>query len=383
MKPWSVSYYRCPVTGDPLELHAYEEAEAVLSADQRHLLENAELPITSSLIKSGILVSPEKGFYYPIINYIPVLLDFDNPVYTHFERTHQEHRSDWSRYRRPRNRPRPHELITQKSFTVEWNVLRDDELTFTYTHEEREAFIRMELDWPPGPAAPKRFLTLDVGCGFGLESLFLARVTERPVFGIDLNLSLFGAVERVISHPLVNVAVASVFAPPFAQESIDLVYSHGVLHHTYSTRKAFQSILRFRNEEARVYIWVYALEDAQRGKMKKKIGFILELLFRPGIARLPAFLQTPLVTLLAAAHYRRYRKHGLKRDRWKFKNSVHSMRDRWTPRYAHRHSFHEVMSWFIESGLDFELLDPVEYRKAFGRNLIGIGIRGRPARDDT
>lgn len=376
MNRWALPHYRCPLSGEALELHVFEEREIEPSDEQRARARAAGLPDTVwRQVRSGFLVAPTRKFYYPIIRSVPVLLDFDNPAYDLFDEIHGDRRDEWKAWRRPVGKSRPGELLTQKSFTAEWNGLKDDELTFTYSHAEREDFIRMELGGVPAEL-PAGHRTLDIGCGFGLESRFLANVTGRVVFGIDLNLSLFHAPEELLADPLANLAIASAFAPPFEKGAFDLVYSHGVLHHTYHTRRAFESVIRFKKSDAPIVIWVYALEDPNRGKMKKKIGYLMELFWRPKLAAMPAPLQGAIIRFLAWRHFRSYRKTGLKRDDWKFKNSVHSMRDRWTPRYAHRHSFHEVISWFLERGMKYELLDPIAYRAAFQRNLIGIAIRG-------
>jgi SAM-dependent methyltransferase/uncharacterized protein YbaR (Trm112 family) len=354
LNPRAAARYRCPLSGEPLELRVFEHDAG------------------GERVRTGVLGALGAGVFYPVLDGVPVLLDFDNPAYDLFEARHRAHERAWSDLRRPHGSARPGELLTQKSFTSEWNGLVGDALTFTYSHDEREAFIRMELG---GETAET---TLDVGCGYGLEASLLARVTGGAVYGIDTNLSLFRGASAFASDPNVHLAIASAFAPPFERSSFDLVYSHGVLHHTYDTKRAFDSVARLVKPDGTICIWVYALEDAQRGSRRRALTYQVELSARPRIANLPAPLQNAVVNALAWNHYRTYRKRGLKRDSWRFANSVHSMRDRWTPPYAHRHSFHEVISWFVEHGLtDYELLDPVRYRERLGRNLIGIAIRGR------
>lgn len=379
MKLPAASVYRCPVRGAPLDLIVFDEERVALPSEEKAKLCALDLdpaPYTR-FIRNGLLVNREDGYFYPVFEGIPVLLDFKTPIYDQFERRFADRRATWEGLRPPHSSPRPGEKMTQKSFTTEWRAIRDEEeLSFTWTPSEREEFIRMEIAWPR--RASKDWRTLDVGCGIGYEALALANVTQRPVFAIDLNFGLWKTVERLKATPLVHTALASAFAPPFDRTSFDLVYSHGVLMANFNTEKALDSILRFRKPQAPVVIWVYAHEDAQRGKFSRKIVYLLELMFRPMIASMPGPLQSAVIHALARHHYRKYRRTGLKRDLWKFRHSVHSMRDRWTPRHAHRHSFNEVIGWFVERGLQYHLLDPVEYRKKFNRHLMGIGIRGEP-----
>jgi SAM-dependent methyltransferase/uncharacterized protein YbaR (Trm112 family) len=385
MYPWAAHRYRCPLSGAPLQLRAFDQETTPLTGEQRGRIEELGLPVAEfeRRVRMGVLVEPEARRFYPILNFVPVLLDFDNAVYDHFEERCAAYSGAWKRLRRPDGMPRPGEAITQRNFTVEWEAVYNDQLTFTYTHEEREEFIRMELEWPRERMPEPEFETLDVGCGFGAEAHIMQRITQTPVFAIDLNLSLLESHAHFPPNPFVQLAIASAFAPPFEQASFDLVYSHGVLMATIDTRKAFESILRFMKPDGEIYIWVYALEDAQRGNLRRKLAYLIELSARPRIAKLPAPLQKAVIMALAAHHYRWYHKRGLKREHWSFRNSIHSMRDRWTPVYATRHSFHEVLGWFLANGLgEYRLPDPLRYREVLKRNLIGVGIRGRKSDPD-
>jgi SAM-dependent methyltransferase/uncharacterized protein YbaR (Trm112 family) len=350
-----VEHLRCPTCGAPLALHAFG-----VEGDE--------------LVRTGVLLCEACAVRYPVTSSVPVLLDFETPLHGWFDTEHAGDVAAFARYGRPAGAPRPGELLTQQSFTAEWKPMSDDELTFGYTHAEREDFIRLELDWPEHMLATTEGRVLDVGCGAGLEALALHNVTGREIFATDLNLSLLGTGARIDEQPRVHTLVASLFALPFERGSFELVYSHGVLHHTYSTRRAFDAIDAFRREDGVVYIWVYAEEDMTTG-IRIRLGYLGELLTRPAIARLPAAPQTAVVNALAAHHYLRYGRATPHPDKWRFANSVHSMRDRWTALYAHRHSFHEVMSWFLEKGLEFRFVDSLAYERRFGYPLIGIGIR--------
>jgi hypothetical protein len=58
---------------------------------------------------------------------------------------------------------------------------------------------------------------------------------------------------------------------------------------------------------------------------------------------------------------------------------IHAARDRFTPRYAHRHQVNEVTGWFRRAGFDnIEVVDwkdmPAADHDDFRRN---VGVRGR------
>jgi hypothetical protein len=87
-----------------------------------------------------------------------------------------------------------------------------------------------------------------------------------------------------------------------------------------------------------------------------------------------------LVRALAEYQCRRYRKKGpYNKDKWQLRNAEHEVRDRWTVSYAHRHSFHEAIGWYVESQLDYKLVNPVAYFDRLHVPFFGIGIRGTRA----
>jgi len=377
MKLRLASLLRCPIAGEVLELEAFDSTQHPLSAENAAecAVRGIEPQTVETAVKTGVLRCAGCQTWYPIVNYVPVMLDFEAPVFGWFAREHAARLAKQPHYHPPRGTPRPGELSTQRSFSAQWNLLRDDELTFTYTHQEREDFIRIELDWPEGLRGRPNMRLLNVGCGYGLEARFLRNVTSSEVFGTELNLSLLNSGHLFAAQPFVHVVISSLFALPYPQSSFDLVYSHGVLHHTYSTEKAFESIYGFVAPGGKIYVWVYAHEDWDVG-LGRRVSYRFELWARPKIAVLPSWLQSSVVYLFALRHYRIYRRDGHNRHMWKFKNSLHSMRDRWTPRYAHRHSFHEVLHWFRRHGLDCRMVDSWAYLRRFGFPLIGIGLRG-------
>jgi SAM-dependent methyltransferase len=302
---------------------------------------------------------------------VPVLLDFTVGLHRSFA---AEHGRRLRGYRAPSGEPRPGERLTQASFSTEWLTVRDDELTFTYTHRDREDFIRIELGDYLSEARAGGAL-LDVGCGYGTEARLLQRATGMETYGTDLNLSLLAGGPALDREPNVHLVVASLFALPFPRRTFDLVYSHGVLHHTFSTSGAFDAIADFVATDGTLCIWVYAKSDFDRG-LRLRASAAAERALRPLVAAAPAPVQSAVVHTLSVPHFARYRRLGLNRQRWHYRNSVHSIRDRWTPRYAHRHESDEVDGWFRADGFEPVAVDSAAYERRFGMPLIGIGRRG-------
>src|SRR5581483_7017866 len=129
--------------------------------------------------------------------------------------------------------------------------------------------------------------------------------------------------------------------------------SQGVIHHTFSTRTAFDKLSKLPRIGGRLYIWVYSPEDERRNLIRRGL-MLLETLIRPICWRLPERLQTaallPLVPLYML-HQNTVGRHAQAGAvRYGFNEALHAARDRFTPRYVHRHSNEEVCQWFCEAG---------------------------------
>jgi SAM-dependent methyltransferase len=277
------------------------------------------------------------------------------------------------------------ETSVQKTFTEEWGGLGDDETTFIYSDAEllalhRDVWLRFSND-----EAGRVGSVLNVGCGFGKEAVVLSRIFQRAdVFAVDLNLSLLQAAPGLNANPRIHPIIASLFRLPFAPSSVDHVHSQGVIHHTYSTEQAFRAIAAYPRTSGSLFVWVYAQEDSivvpgARGAAIRAYWLLSHRIGRPVLSRLPAPLRNAAMFLLTCAVYPIVKLRD-RRKQWRFRNTLHGLRDAFTPRYAHQHGFNEVLTWFEDAGFEPRLQSPSRYRDLVGRRLVGIGIVGRRAR---
>lgn len=367
MDPRILSALRCPVSSSPLELHVIERDVA----DDR------------PLVRTGILYSEASKHWYPIINYIPVLLTFRTQLVDRFASDHRAALAGLDGYAVPDLTPMPGEVSVQKTFTEEWSGLGNDERTFAYSDDElvalhRDVWLRFsqaEIDAVDS--------VLNVGVGFGKESIVLSEIFPRAdVFAVDLNLSLIQAAANLNRYARVHPIIASLFRLPFAKRSIAHVHSQGVIHHTYSTEAAFRAIAEFTRPAGSLFIWVYAQEDSHvvpgfRGAMIRTYWVVSHRIGRPILSRLPAPLRNGVMVALTAAMYPIVKMRDRRSDQWHFRNTLHGLRDAFTPRYAHQHGFNEVLMWFEDAGFEPRLQSPARYRDLIGKRLVGVGVVGR------
>lgn len=129
---------------------------------------------------------------------------------------------------------------------------------------------------------------LEVGVGMGADHAEWARNCPRSLTGVDLT-------PRAINHTARRLAVLDLSSRllvgdaenlPFADESFDLVYSWGVLHHSPNTAKAIREVHRVlrRSGHARIMIYhsrsiVGALLWARYGLLNGHPGRSLESIY--------------------------------------------------------------------------------------------------------
>jgi SAM-dependent methyltransferase len=374
----------CPLCQSALILKPFIE-EAINSVPDKTEIgveEKSVIQASQRRIKEGVLLCHECKVYYPIFSYVPVMLPFATNFHRRFAQDNAQQLQNFTDYEIPYDSPHPGEKSVQETFTDQWHTVVDSELSFTYTQEELKLLNqKVWLHWIDDVREDVNTV-LNVGCGMGRESVALQDVTASEIYAIDLNFALFkGAELRKENHNL-HFVIASLFKIPFKPSSFDLVYSQGVIHHTYSTYEALKSIASHVRKQGYIFIWVYGLDDHL--VLKGAVGLITRILYavenvvRPLISSSPAFLRNILFSILTLIFYPLDLLRVRNITTWKLKNTNHGLRDWLSPKYAFRHSYNEVFEWFEELGFQiFAVQSPSAYRQLFNKRLWGVGVTGK------
>jgi 2-polyprenyl-3-methyl-5-hydroxy-6-metoxy-1,4-benzoquinol methylase len=170
---------------------------------------------------------------------------------------------------------------------------------------------------------------LDVGCGTGQLSLYLAKA-NRMVVGADLthaSLALAKAAARRFDLS-VQFVETDLRAAGLQPGSFDVVLSCGVLHHTPDPRAAFASIARLARPGGVIALGVY--NSFAR----------IPLRMRRVIARASRFRFIPGDPVLRDRHA-----EPARREAW--------LRDQYLHPEEHRHTVAEVQRWFAENDIEY------------------------------
>lgn len=370
---------RCPVSGLPLRLVSFQEEEIDLARPHAEAAPQSEAAAHSgvSYVHSGVLLS-DAGWMYPIVDGVPVLLTYLTAIHERFSLSFRTELRGLENHRFAEQEPAPGERDVFRSFSEEWREYEYDGVLWDISYSDNVSRLVTEVglsteEW-------RNQTWLEVGCGIGMTTAQAQKLSGTDAVGVDLSMAVFKAADQFRSNPFLHFVQASAFTLPLAPGTFDVVYSRGVLHHTYSTRRAFLSMATVARQGGRVYLWVYGPGSVAATPLRL-CAYAAEMALRPVLSRLPTAVASAVLTPVAGAYlafntFRRRRVHNV--QPYTFRRALHAARDRFTPRFAHRQSTAQVMQWFRDAGCtDLEVVDwsmiPSADQDDYRRNT---GVRG-------
>jgi uncharacterized protein YbaR (Trm112 family) len=371
------------------------ELRAVVAKDEHIIPSEVDCAILESIqrvrdrdeieteILTGALTCASCRVYYPIHNGVPRMLTYS----TQIAEVHALENEQWVRERLagftlPNTVPPPGENCVLQNFSEEWtNYKWSGSNYWSTTVDNMLQLMRFCLGVSKHELRGK--LLLDVGIGIGGIANSLSIAEDCEIVGMDLGYAVDSARKYFGRNARLHIVQASLFAPPFRPKSFDVVYSQGVLHHTYSTHDAFLGIAPLTKADGMLYVWVYSNEDEEASLLRRML-MALESGIRPLLAKLPNAIRTaalvPTLPVYIAYQnlYRRRRIGALYAPRYSWNAAMHAARDRLTPPFAYRHSYEEVAAWFRSAGYQYlEMLRDEPLPQGVPRTVqMCVGIRG-------
>ena len=197
-------------------------------------------------------------------------------------------------------------------------------------------------------AIPAATTVLELGCGTGQMSLFLAN-GERRVVATDVArapLELASQAARQMGVEGVLFVETDLRQPGLQPESFDVVCALGVLHHTPDPRASFASVSRLARPGGAVVVGLYNAFARFPHRLRR------------AVARASGFRWFPFDPILRARA-----DEPSRREAW--------IRDQYRHPEEHRHTVREVKRWFAENGISYlrtvpdALLDASEEQNLF------------------
>jgi len=239
-------------------------------------------------------------------------------------------------------------LSIADSFGGEWEQFDyENSRTWHETVEDRCNLWLREVDLPAAELAGKT--VLDAGCGNGTLSVGVSRF-GCDVVAVDVSDSVTRAHAFALSRKngSTHFAQGDLMNLPVRDESMDVVYSSGVLHHNPNTLDALKVVAKALKPGGRIYIWLYHPEPG--------LKFWLQLRLRSVIAPLPgpikrAFVHVWVVQAMARQYLRTLLGVNDAYDRLTWRERTIDLMDIYTPRYRWMHTQDEVHGWYRDMGL--------------------------------
>jgi uncharacterized protein YbaR (Trm112 family)/ubiquinone/menaquinone biosynthesis C-methylase UbiE len=233
-----------------------------------------------------------------------------------------------------------------ESFGDEWHRFRTVQLDSVNGTKESEDGFRLKLGL--GTADVRGRLVLDAGVGAGRYAEVMAR-WGAEVVGVDLTRAVDAAAENLRAWPGVHLVQADIFALPFRDETFDIAYSIGVLHHTPDTATAFRRVAAAVKKGGQLGVYVYLAGGLAR-YVSDALRVITTRLPRPLVYYVSA-LAIPLYFLHRLPVVGRVSQALLPTNthpdwRWRWLDTF----DWYTPKYQWKHRYPEVLRWFREAG---------------------------------
>ena len=232
------------------------------------------------------------------------------------------------------------------SFSYEWAKFYNTQLdSVSGTTESLDAFVAKA-----GFKDLEGKLVLDVGCGAG-RYMEIAQKFGGKVVGIDASTSVYSARRNLDG---VDIIRADIFNLPFRDGVFDRIFSIGVLHHTNDTRAAFLQLPRLLKHGGEIAVWVCpvggfvqralnAVSDFYRlftTQLPLRLMYALCHLAVPIYHLKRIWLLGRIIALLAPSS-------GHPNPQWRILDTF----DWYTPKYQHKHTYEQVVDWFLSAGL--------------------------------
>jgi arsenite methyltransferase len=243
----------------------------------------------------------------------------------------------------------------------------------------------------------ERPILLDAGCGAGISALglFGSKLKELRYLGIDISTAVEAAAQR-FARKGVGAAFlqTSLLDVPIPNETIDVIYSQGVLHHTDSTRGAIYALAQKLKTGGRFLFYVYKrkgpireyTDDLIREKLRPmsaeqawqamlpltKFGkYLGDLNIQIDVPETIGLLDIPTGKIDLQRFFYWHIFKAFHHTTWNLDELNHINLDWYAPINAHRQTPEEVRAWCGEAGLSIER----EHIQESGITVIARKIR--------
>ena len=252
---------------------------------------------------------------------------------------------------------------TRDNFAREWEHHELGGRTWGMDLQDRIKWFFLEpLHIPVAEMEGK--VMLDAGCGNGSQSVAYTGL-GLEVIAVDLSSGLeHGQALRALypgaKPSKVHFIQADLQHPPLAPESVDIIHSTGVLHHTPDTHQTFQALRPLLRPGGTFYVWLYKYERLVT-PVVNSMRTVTTRIPPAAFTRISKLMALPFMGFCAAVNALGVRSY----PRLNRREAALALMDIFGAPYAHYHSYEEVAAWYEAEGFD-EVWGCNDGRRGFG-----------------
>jgi len=252
---------------------------------------------------------------------------------------------------------------TRENFSHEWDHHDLGGKTWGMELSDRVRWFFIEpLHIPEAELAGK--VMLDAGCGNGSQSVAYTTL-GLEVIAVDLSSGLEKGYAYRQLHPgadstRVHFVQGNLQHPPLAPESLDIIHSAGVLHHTPDTLTTFRALRPLLRPGGTFYVWLYKYEKWVT-PIVNSIRAVSTKIPPAGFARIADLMALPFIGFCKTVNALGIRQYSDMNHR----ESALALMDIFGAPYAYYHSYDEVLGWYKAAGFG-EVWPCNDGRRGFG-----------------
>jgi len=158
-------------------------------------------------------------------------------------------------------------------------------------------FVQIQSLFPRPWLCSFKGTVLEIGCGSGTDTLQLSRLNDSiSLFAFDIGKNVAGLSRRLSREVNLRIFRASALRIPLKNDTVDMVYSFGVFHHTSDPAKCLEEAYRVLKRSGAVFFYLYS---AHEDNPVKFAGILLEKVLMRTLKSVPGILLNPLLYLVS------------------------------------------------------------------------------------